>query len=127
MEFGGKRKNNPEKFEFEERNNAGITVIGLVNDVITAFRKAGWKHDKIIILFHYGERYDVVNEINRLWSSQLSRHHAVRVHCTHCRFEILLNCENTRQASGIVSKNGSVRGGRVCQTETLGEIGEKRR
>ena len=102
-------------------------MIGLVNDVITAFRKAGWKHDKMITLFHYGERYDVVYDISRLCSCQLSRHHAVRVHCIHCRFEILLNCENTRQASGIVSQNGSVRGGRVCQMETLGEIGEKRR
>ena len=102
-------------------------MIGLVNDVITAFRKAGWKHYKIITLFHYGERYDVVNDISRLWSCQLSRYHAVRVHCIHCRFEIFLSSENTRQASGIVSKNGTVRGGRVCQTETLGEIGEKRR
>jgi hypothetical protein len=52
--------------DFEESNNIGINVIGLVCDVIIAFRKAGWKYEKIITLFHYDKRYHVVNNISRL-------------------------------------------------------------
>jgi hypothetical protein len=47
-------------------------------------RKAGWKCEKVVTLFLYGNRYYIVKNISRLWTRQFTTHHAPRIFCERC-------------------------------------------
>ena len=71
-------------FDFEESNSIGINLIGLSGDRIIALKVAGWKYGRIVTLFFHEDRYYVVKNISRLWSSQISRGRRLRIFCDRC-------------------------------------------
>ena len=70
--------------KFEENNSIGINLIGLLDDKIIALKVAGWTYWKVVTLFFYEDRYYVVRNISRLWSSQISKSGKSRVFCGRC-------------------------------------------
>jgi hypothetical protein len=58
--------------DFEKNNRIGINLIGLLGDKIVALKLAGWTYWKVVTLFFYEDRYYVVKNISRLWSSQIN-------------------------------------------------------
>ena len=70
--------------DFEENNDIGINLIGLVDDVIYRVKKARWKHEKIVTLHFHVDRYYIMKNISRLWSSQINKRNAAGIFCNHC-------------------------------------------
>jgi hypothetical protein len=70
--------------EFEEKNSIGINLIGLSGNRIIALKVSGWKYWRIVTLFFHEDRYYVVKNVSRLWSSQISRSNKSRIFCDRC-------------------------------------------
>ena len=70
--------------DFEENNSIGINLIGLLGDKIIALKVAGWKYWRVVTLFFHEDRYYVVKNISRLWSTQINRGNRSRIFCDRC-------------------------------------------
>ena len=70
--------------DFERNNGIGINLIGLSGGKIVALKVAGWTYWRVITLFFYEDRYYVVKNISRLWSSQINRSRRSRIFCDRC-------------------------------------------
>jgi hypothetical protein len=70
--------------DFEKNNRIGINLIGLLGDKIVALKVAGRTYWKVVTLFFYEDRYYVVKNISRLWSSQINKGRNSRVFCNRC-------------------------------------------